>query len=132
MSEIEQLCRRAYEVYGQADFDSLLELFDPDVEVYVAPPNFESGRYHGHAEYRALIERWGTAWAEMRIEPRELTVTGDWVLAKVDYIGKTPGSDLEVTQPSWEVSQWIDGRCRSYEVYWEQDAGERAFEERSA
>ena len=41
------LCRRAYDLYGQGSFDAMLELFAVDVEVYVAPPNFESGTYTG-------------------------------------------------------------------------------------
>ena len=59
-SEAEQLCRLAYARYSEGDFDGLLALFDPAVEVYVAPPNFESGTYRGHDEYRRLIERWAT------------------------------------------------------------------------
>ena len=39
----------------------MLELFDPEVEVFVAPPNFESGTYRGHEEYGALLERWGAS-----------------------------------------------------------------------
>ena len=67
------LCRRAYELYGRAEFEGLLELFAEDVEVYVAPPNIESGTYHGRAAYRGLIERWGASWSQMRIVPREMT-----------------------------------------------------------
>lgn len=130
--EIERLCREAYERYGAGDFDALLELFDPEVDVYVAPPNFESGRYHGHDEYRGLIERWGSAWAEMRIEPLEMRVSGDWVLARVDYVGRAAASELEVTQSSWEVSEWVGGRCRRYEVYWDRDEGERRLAEAGA
>ena len=38
---------------------------------------------------------------------------------------------MEVTQPSWEVSQWPDGLCVRYEVYWDRDEGLAAFAERS-
>ena len=64
-----------------ADFDAMLELFAEDVVVYVAPPNFESGTYEGRATYRALIERWGAPWSEMRIEPLSMEPAGDWILA---------------------------------------------------
>jgi ketosteroid isomerase-like protein len=125
------LCRRAYELYGKADFEGLLELFGEDVEVYVAPPNFESGTYHGRAAYRGLIERWGTAWSQMRIEPREMTTAGDWVFALVDYVGCTRDG-LEVRQPSWELSLWRDGQVRRYDVYFDAAQGPRAFAERAA
>jgi ketosteroid isomerase-like protein len=69
------LAEQAYDRYSAGDFDGLLELFDPD-EVIVAPPNFESGTYRGHAEYRALIERWGAPWDEMRIAPVRLDTAG--------------------------------------------------------
>lgn len=125
-----RLCLRAYEVYGRGDFDALLELFGEDVEVYVGPPNFESGTYRGRTEYRALIERWGAAWSAMEIEPLSLTAVGDWVLAKVEYRGRIREGDLEVAQPSWELSRWGGGTCREYEVYFDPEQGRAAFAER--
>ena len=127
-SEAETLCRSAYDRYSAGDFDGLLALFDKDVEVYVAPPNFESGTYHGHAQYRALIERWGAVWDEMRIEVMDLESQGEWIIALVHYIGCGKGSGVEITQPSWEVSLWEDGLCRRYRVYWDEEQGRRAFE----
>jgi ketosteroid isomerase-like protein len=125
-----ELCRQAYDLYGRGDFDSMLTLFANDVEVYVAPPNFESGTYQGREAYRRLIERWGGAWSEMRIEPLSMNAAGAWVLAKVEYRGRTRESDLEVRQPSWELSLWRDGQVRRYEVYWDAEQGRAAFAER--
>jgi ketosteroid isomerase-like protein len=124
------LCRRAYELYGQGHFEEMLELFAADVEVYVAPPNFESGTYSGRTAYRQLIERWGAAWSEMTIEPQSMDLAGDWVLAKVEYHGRTREADLEVSQMSWELSLWQDGQVQRYEVYWDADQGRIAFAER--
>jgi ketosteroid isomerase-like protein len=124
------LCRRAYELYGRGRFDEMLELFGADVEVYVAPPNFESGTYHGRRAYRQLIERWGGAWSEMVIAPQSMDLAGEWVLATVEYRGRTPDSDLEVRQISWELSLWRDGQVQRYEVYWDPEQGRAAFAER--
>jgi len=123
------LCRQAYELYGQGRFDEMLELFAVDVEVYVAPPNFESGTYKGRGSYRKLIERWGGAWSEMAIEPQSMELAGEWVLAKVEYHGRTD-ADLEVRQMSWELSRWRDGQVERYEVYWDAEQGRAAFAER--
>ena len=127
-TDAEHLCRTAYERYSAGDVEGLLALFAEDVEVFVAPPNFESGTYHGHAQYRALIERWGAAWDKMRIEVMDLESEGEWIIALVHYIGSGKGSGVEVTQPSWEVSLWQDGLCRRYRVYWDEEQGRRAFE----
>jgi ketosteroid isomerase-like protein len=124
--------REAYERYSAGDFAGLLELFSPEIEVYVAPPNFESGTYRGHEEYLALIQRWGENWDEMRNEPQSLEINGDWALAHTLYIGKGKGSTVEVTQPSWELSRWRDGLCREYRVYWDRTEGLAAFDEASA
>jgi ketosteroid isomerase-like protein len=124
------LCSQAYVRYSAGDIDGLHELFHSDVEVFVAPPNFESGTYRGHAEYRGLLERWAASWDEMRIEPRELDAAGDWILATVDYIGRGEGSGIEVTQPSWESSLWQNGVCTQYEVYWDPEQGTEAFARR--
>jgi len=126
------LCKRAYDLYGRGEFDAMLELFGKDVEVYVAPPNFESGTYKGRDAYRRLIERWGAAWSEMRIEPLSIKAAGEWVLAKVEYRGRTRESDLEICQASWELSLWRDGQARGYEVYFDPEQGRGAFAEREA
>jgi ketosteroid isomerase-like protein len=127
-----ELCKRAYRLYGQGDFDAMLDLFAERVAVYVAPPNIESGTYRGRDEYRSLIERWGASWSTMRIEPRSLNAVGDWILAQVDYRGCTHDSDLEIRQLSWELSRWHDGQVQEYEVYFDPDEGRRAFAEREA
>src|SRR5689334_5809725 len=124
------LCRRAYELYGQGLFDDMLELFADDVEVYVGPPNIESGTYSGRDSYRKLIERWGGSWSQMVIEPQSMELAGEWVLAKVEYHGRTRDDDLEVRQMSWEASRWLDGQVRRYEVYWDASQGQAAFAER--
>jgi ketosteroid isomerase-like protein len=125
-------CKRAYELYGSGDFDAMLELFAEDVEVYVAPPNFESGTYRGRDAYRRLIERWGGAWSEMVIEPLSMKAAGEWVLAKVEYRGRTSDGDLEIRQLSWELSLWRDGQVQKYEVYWDPEQGSSAFAAREA
>ena len=122
------LCTQAYARFSAGDVDGLLELFHPDVEVLVAPPNFESGTYCGRDEYRELLKRWAASWDEMRIEPREMNAEGDWILAVVDYVGRGEGSGAEVTQPSWELSLWQDGMCTRYEVYWDSAQGSEAFD----
>lgn len=129
-NDTEARCRAAYETYSRGDFAGLLSFFDDEIEVYVAPPNFESGTYRGKSEYLRLIERWGSAWEEMRTEPRGMEVAGDWVLARVHYIGRGKDSSVEVTQPSWELTQWRDGLILRYEVYFDRDDGVRAFRER--
>jgi ketosteroid isomerase-like protein len=93
-------CKRAYDLYGRGEFDAMLELFGEDVEVYVAPPNFESGSYRGRESYRRLIERWGGSWSEMRIEPLSMKAVGEWVLAKVEYQGRSRDGELEIRQTS--------------------------------
>ena len=99
-------------------------------QVYVGPPNIESGTYRGRDEYADLLVRWGAHWEEMRIEPREMSGHGDWVLALVDYHGRSKESHVAIQQPSWEVSRWSGGRCVEYEVYWDEEDGREAFARR--
>jgi ketosteroid isomerase-like protein len=123
----EELCREAYRRYSAGDIEAMLELFDPEVTVYVAPPNFESGTYRGQGEYRQLLERWAGSWDEMRTEPVEMTGRGEWVLAIIEYAGRGKGSSVEIRQRSWELSHWPGGRCLHYEVYWDESQGRSEF-----
>jgi hypothetical protein len=101
-----KLCALAYARDSEGDVDRTLALFDPEVEAFVAPPTSRVAPTIGHAEYRALVERWAGSWDEMRIEPRRLEAVGDWVLAVVEYIGCGKESGVEIAQQSWELSYW--------------------------
>jgi hypothetical protein len=61
-----------------------------------------------------------------------MKAAGEWVLAKVEYRGRTSDGDLEIRQLSWELSLWRDGQVQSYEVYWDPEHGRSAFAARQA
>ena len=88
-----------YERYSAGEIEAMLELFHPEVEVFVAPPNFESGTYRGHDEYRSC-SRAGDRLGRDAHGAERTVREGNWVLAIVEYIGLGKGSSIEVTQRS--------------------------------
>jgi hypothetical protein len=77
------LCRRAYDPYGQGRFDEMLELFAVDVEVYVGPPNLESGTYRRRLP--PADRPLGRVVVRDENRAPVAGAAGEWVLAKVRY-----------------------------------------------
>jgi ketosteroid isomerase-like protein len=57
-----ELVRRGYEAYNAGDLDALLDLFDPDIEVWASPDMLNSGSYRGHEGFLRWISQWNEAW----------------------------------------------------------------------
>ena len=58
------LCRRFLDAYRPDRLDDLLALLHPDIEWASTETWVERGVWHGHAEVRAGLERFFSAWDE--------------------------------------------------------------------
>jgi ketosteroid isomerase-like protein len=59
-----ELCRRFLDAYRPDRIDDLLTLLHPDIEWASTETWVERGVWHGHAEVRAGLERFFSAWDE--------------------------------------------------------------------
>jgi len=64
----EQLLRAGIEATNRGDEETVLALFDPEVESYVAPGLGNPGTWHGIDGYVEMISAWNESFDEMHNE----------------------------------------------------------------
>ena len=60
------LAEVAIAAFNSGDIESLVELLDPDIEVYAALGLINSGTYRGRDGFRAWLAEWLDAWDSSR------------------------------------------------------------------
>lgn len=105
--------------YNRRDFEALLHLYHPDVEVHspkewMALGDFDPV-YRGHEGLLRFYRQWADVWADNRAEPRELIDLGDRLLLLGEITARGGGSGIEVG--------------RSYAMLWHNRRGKLAREQ---
>ena len=60
----ERLLRGGVEAYNRGDFQAMVALFDPEIELYVDAAQGNPGTWHGLEGFREMVESWRDAFAE--------------------------------------------------------------------
>jgi hypothetical protein len=115
--EIIATLRDFYDAFNRRDFDSAMEMVDPEIEV-VRPGAMSPLR--GGDALRAWMEP--DAFAEQVIEPVEFTLEGDKVLVRQQMRARGAWSGIEMTVGSWAVGTVNDdGVVTRVEVFFEHE-----------
>lgn len=90
-----QVVKKGYEAFAAGDFDTVMTLFDDDIE-WVQPGNSAiSGTYHGKGELSQFLAR--LAEKPTTATPRRFLADGDMVVAVTDVtVGDERGQDADV------------------------------------
>src|ERR1044072_9876569 len=95
-----EIVRRVYEAAARGDTETVLELYDPDVEwdSYRSPVGTLMGRglYHGHDGLRAFFREYYDAWERLEDSGEELIDAGDRVVSAGITRSRGRASGLEV------------------------------------
>jgi ketosteroid isomerase-like protein len=113
----EDVIRRLYAAFSARDVDAVLALSHPDVEFYPQGTSERTGReepYRGAEGLRQYFADVASQWEELRVEPGQLRIAGDGVVAFGTAIGR--GGGEEVRQPVIWVWKLRDGRVVSGRV----------------
>jgi ketosteroid isomerase-like protein len=108
--ELIALVRSGYEALNQRDFDGWVQQLDPNVEVYELAEAPEPVVYRRPEGVRRWLEQQDEIFEEFSIEPTEIVVSGDVVLATVVLHGRGRGSSAPVTLKLFHVLKIRDGR----------------------
>src|SRR5687767_13380303 len=104
MSENVEIVRRLYDAVARRDAETVLSLYDPDVEwdASRSPLGRVIGEsvYRGHDGLRAAFREWYEGWDHVEDEVQELIDAGDHVIAIVTLTTRGRSSGVE--------TQWKD------------------------
>lgn len=106
-----EIAERAYEAIRQRDFDALIPMMDPEVEIVplVLEPE---GPYRGHEGMRRFFADLFDAFPDWRPQPREFRDLGEAVVIRLDVEGAGALSGVPVEQTIWQVVRFSDVRVR--------------------
>jgi ketosteroid isomerase-like protein len=98
--------RRSFELICDVELDSLLELYDPEIEFLpVTGTRVESGGYHGHQGVRDYFEEVAPIWEAMKPYGTEFQEIGDAVVVYGGCLVRGRVSGAETDSPmAWVVT----------------------------
>jgi ketosteroid isomerase-like protein len=107
------LLRRANKAFNDGDLDAFLALVDDDVDATPRLARME-GSFRGHDGIRRWWQSVRDSFVYFYSEIVEVRDFGDLTLAEVHDRGHGVGSQAEVEQRSWHVTEWRDRKA----VWW--------------
>jgi len=107
-----ELVRRGFEAWEAGDVQTVLDFFDPEVEVFTAEELINAGTYRGHDGFLRWAQQWFEAWEDFRNTPQEIVAAGDsHAVARVRQTGRGRGSGVEVEMTVGWTFDVRDGRA---------------------
>ena len=112
-----ELARIAYNAFSRKDYDTVLELADPDIEYEFVGRFAEGNVFRGPDAVRDLWGQLDEAFSEWRSQPEELIDLGDQVLVLARESGVGRASELHFEQKLGHLLSFRDGRIVRFEVF---------------
>jgi ketosteroid isomerase-like protein len=118
-SENVELVRRFVDAFNLLEVDSMVDYYDPDVELHEWPTAPGARSYHGVDGVRSALENWFEVWEWMRVEIVDIVDAGDSVLVTLDQRARGRGSEVEVEVRTYNVHTFRDGKVIRMELFTE-------------
>ncbi len=108
--------QNAYDTFNRGDIQAVFGALDPEVEFYQSEEVPWGGRYHGHKEVGAFLQKLTSA-IESKFKANQFVDSGDQVVA-VGYtrgIARATGKEFEV--PAVHVWTLKNGKILRFDAY---------------
>jgi ketosteroid isomerase-like protein len=113
-----ELTRRGFEAYNAGDYEGVVALLHPDVELYADDELLNGGSFHGHDGFMQWSAEWLEAWDEFRIEARSIEALGEnAILVDTHQIARGAGSGIDVEMDVYWAFEARDGKLRRMHLY---------------
>ena len=122
MSEQVDMVRASFAEYEDGNFDALLEMMHPDLEVQDWPEGPDSRIYRGMDGLMQARAHWAEAWESVRGEPTRLIETGDRVFVFVEITAKGRGSSIEMKLETFGVFTFRDAKVWRVRYFTDREA----------
>jgi ketosteroid isomerase-like protein len=94
------IIRRAWEAYERRDVEAVLEVLDPDVELFPARAVLEGMPYCGHEGFKKFLEDMMEDWEEFETKAEEFRQLDDGRVLVVGRFSATGKSGVELDAPA--------------------------------
>jgi ketosteroid isomerase-like protein len=112
-----EIIRRVYDAAAQRDAETVLALYDPEVELDVSRLGLaDLNVYHGHDGLRSLFREWNEIWGKIEYDYEELIDVGEHVVSVVTRHARGRASGAEVERPFALV--WTLREAKVVRVVW--------------
>jgi ketosteroid isomerase-like protein len=113
-----ELTRLGFEAYNAGDYEALVKLLDPDVELHSDNELINGGDYRGHEGFMRWNAEWIEVWEEFTIEPRSLeTFGGHVILADTHQVARGAGSGVDVEMNVYWVFELAEDQVVRMHLY---------------
>jgi ketosteroid isomerase-like protein len=113
-----EITKGAFEAFGRGDLDRILELADPEVEIYMPSSLPNSGTYRRHTGFLHWMGQWLEAWEDFTIEVIEMTPVGErHVVVDTHQHAVGRGSGIPVEQDMIYLTEVHDEQFVALHLY---------------
>jgi ketosteroid isomerase-like protein len=106
-----EVVRRGFASANAADWDAVVEGYDPEVEFRDLRPTPDTPEvFHGHASIRRVLALWTEVYDEFGAEVYEYVDADPWVICDTRWHGKAKGSDVHIENRVADGYEVRDGR----------------------
>jgi ketosteroid isomerase-like protein len=113
-----EITRRGFEAYNSGDYETVIELLHPDVELLADHELLNSGSFTGHDGFMQWSAEWLEAWDEFRVDVDKLETVGDYfVLVDAHQVATGAGSGIGVEMDIFWAMEAEGGKLRRMHLY---------------
>lgn len=120
------IVRQLFDAYERKDWDGLVALLHPEVELHEWPEGPDSRVYRGADGIRSSREVWADAWESIEAQPYDFIDTGERVLVPLRTTAKGRGSSVEVAMDNFGVFTIRGSKVAKIEYFTDRDDALRA------
>ena len=120
------LLRRGYAAMARGDFDSVLEMLDPEIEMRDRPESPDAGIYHGHEGALAAFGQTVDFFDEVEMVPEEFFGSGEVVVVALLMRVRGRESGVPVEERIAHLWRIADRRAVSLQAFTHLDDALRA------
>ncbi len=123
------LTRRGFDAYNSGDYESVIALLHPDVELGADHELLNSGTFTGHEGFMQWSAEWLEAWEEFRVDANVVKTIGDhFVLVDSHQVARGAGSGIDVEMDVFWAFETEGGKLRRMHLYASRERALKAIE----
>jgi ketosteroid isomerase-like protein len=124
-----ELTRRGFDAYNSGDYEAVIALLHPDVELHADHELLNRGYFKGHEGFMQWSGEWLEAWEEFRVEANVVETLGDHcILVDSHQVARGAGSGIDVEMDVFWALEAVDGKLSRMHIYASREPALEAIE----